>query len=332
MTARSISPRACGSPRRPRLWQKDLTGRLVHWIEVGQPEERRLVKASGRADKVSVYAFSHGAPAWWAGLGPRRPGRQRRRLARALRAEPGARLAGATQHAAADQPPGRASSGLPTDRARSKCIRAASRRRRRERRRDRDGRRRPRRGGRRARLLVRRIRERRIRQRSQGLVRQGRRLRCGNPRSLRRADRASAARRAEAWAGAVETALAQVLLLDQFTRNAYRSTPRSFAGDARALAAASRMVGARQDQALPAFKRCFVYLPFEHAESLAMQDEAVRLLRRLCDESPDASSMLDYAHRHRAVIERLGRLPHRNDILGRRSTPTGLSGAAGSGF
>jgi uncharacterized protein YaeQ len=52
-------------PEEAELWQKDLTGRLVHWIEVGQPEERRLVKASGRADRVSVYAFSHGAPAWW---------------------------------------------------------------------------------------------------------------------------------------------------------------------------------------------------------------------------------------------------------------------------
>ena len=68
--------------RGAELWQKDLTGRLVHWIEVGQPEERRLVKASGRADRVSVYAFSHGAPAWWAGLvGAGRARRQRRRLA-----------------------------------------------------------------------------------------------------------------------------------------------------------------------------------------------------------------------------------------------------------
>jgi uncharacterized protein YaeQ len=58
-------------PEEPELWQKDLTGRLVHWIEVGQPEERRLVKASGRADQVSVYAFSHGAPAWWAALSSR---------------------------------------------------------------------------------------------------------------------------------------------------------------------------------------------------------------------------------------------------------------------
>ncbi|MEP6739293.1 MAG: YaeQ family protein [Caldimonas sp.] len=58
-------------PDEPELWQKDLTGRLLHWIEVGQPEEKRLVKASGKADRVSVYAFSHGAPAWWASLSGR---------------------------------------------------------------------------------------------------------------------------------------------------------------------------------------------------------------------------------------------------------------------
>ena len=57
-------------PDEPELWHKDLTGRIVHWIEVGQPEERRLMKASGRADRVSVYAFSH-AQAWWAGLSGR---------------------------------------------------------------------------------------------------------------------------------------------------------------------------------------------------------------------------------------------------------------------
>ncbi|MDQ6628062.1 MAG: YaeQ family protein [Pseudomonadota bacterium] len=55
-------------PDEPELWQKDLTGRIVQWIEVGQPEERRLVKASGRAERVCVYAFGHSAPTWWAGL------------------------------------------------------------------------------------------------------------------------------------------------------------------------------------------------------------------------------------------------------------------------
>ena len=124
----------------------------------------------------------------------------------------------------------------------------------------------------------------------------------------------------EAWSAEPRSALAQVIVLDQFTRNAFRGTPRSFAGDARALAAASRMVGARQDEALPPFMRGFVYLPFEHAEGLAMQDEAIRLFTRLVSEAPEHGDMLDYAHRHRDVIERFGRFPHRNDILGRQST------------
>ena len=58
-------------PDEPELWQKDLTGRIVQWIEVGQPEERRLAKASGRAGRVSVFAFGTAAAAWWAGLGSR---------------------------------------------------------------------------------------------------------------------------------------------------------------------------------------------------------------------------------------------------------------------
>jgi len=124
----------------------------------------------------------------------------------------------------------------------------------------------------------------------------------------------------EAWADEPRSALAQILLLDQFTRNAYRGTARSFAGDARALAAATRMVGSRQDEALAPFMRAFVYLPFEHAEGLAMQDEAIRLFTRLVGEAPEHADMLDYAHRHRDVIERFGRFPHRNEILGRQST------------
>ena len=124
----------------------------------------------------------------------------------------------------------------------------------------------------------------------------------------------------ESWADAPRSALAQILLLDQFTRNAFRGTARAFAGDARALAAASRMVGARQDESLPAFMRGFVYLPFEHAEGLAMQDEAIRLFTRLVGEAPEHADMLDYAHRHRDVIRRFGRFPHRNEILGRQST------------
>jgi len=124
----------------------------------------------------------------------------------------------------------------------------------------------------------------------------------------------------EAWGDESRSSLAQILLLDQFTRNAFRGTARSFAGDARALAAASRMVGSRQDEALLPFMRGFVYMPFEHAEGLAMQDEAIRLFTKLVNEAPEQADMLDYAHRHRDVIERFGRFPHRNEILGRQST------------
>jgi uncharacterized protein (DUF924 family) len=138
----------------------------------------------------------------------------------------------------------------------------------------------------------------------------------------------------EDWGDAAPSALAQVLLLDQFTRNAFRGTPRAFAGDRRALAAASRMVGLRHDEELATFMRGFVYLPFEHAEGLAMQDEAIRLLTRLVAADPSQQSMLVYAVRHRAIIERFGRFPHRNDILGRQSTAEEIAflRQPGSGF
>ena len=129
------------------------------------------------------------------------------------------------------------------------------------------------------------------------------------------------------WSQQPASALAQIVLLDQFTRNVFRDTPRAFAGDARALAAATAMVGQRQDEALPTLQRCFVYMPFEHAEGAGAQDEAVRLFTRLADAAAstalatDLRSMLDYAQRHRAVIRRFGRFPHRNAILGRHSTP-----------
>ena len=113
----------------------------------------------------------------------------------------------------------------------------------------------------------------------------------------------------ESWGAAARSALAQVLLLDQFTRNAFRGTPRAFAGDPRALAAASRMVGLRQD-------------------------EAIRLFTRLVALDPAQQSMLDFAWKHRAIIERFGRFPHRNDILGRQSTAEEIEflKQPGSGF
>ena len=138
----------------------------------------------------------------------------------------------------------------------------------------------------------------------------------------------------DAWSALAPAALARIVVLDQFTRNAFRGDRRAFAGDAQALAAASAAVGARLDEALPPFMRAFVYMPFEHAEGMAMQDEAVRLFTRLVAIAPEQASMLDYAHRHRAVIERFGRFPHRNAALGRQSTAEELAFIAtpGSGF
>ena len=124
----------------------------------------------------------------------------------------------------------------------------------------------------------------------------------------------------EGWAAWAEPALAQILVLDQFTRNALRGTARAFAGDSRALSAAQALVGARLDEALPARMRAFAYMPFEHAEGLASQAESVRLFTRLAGDDSSLHDMLDYALRHRAVIERFGRFPHRNEILGRAST------------
>ncbi len=136
------------------------------------------------------------------------------------------------------------------------------------------------------------------------------------------------------WAADALSALAQILLLDQFTRNAFRGTARAFAGDARALAAASRMVGSRQDEALPTFMRSFVYMPFEHAEGLATQDEALRLFKRLVAGTDDPQKLVDFAECHRAIVERFGRFPHRNDILGRQSTAEEIEflKQPGSGF
>jgi uncharacterized protein (DUF924 family) len=115
--------------------------------------------------------------------------------------------------------------------------------------------------------------------------------------------------------------LARILVLDQFTRNAWRDTPQSFAGDTLALTAARQLVDSGAHTALPPLQRAFVYMPFEHAEDAFMQERAVELFTVLALEHPGFDDMLDYAHRHRGVIARFGRFPHRNAILGRASTP-----------
>jgi uncharacterized protein (DUF924 family) len=122
------------------------------------------------------------------------------------------------------------------------------------------------------------------------------------------------------WQESPDSALALILLLDQFTRNIFRDSPRAFAGDPLALATARSLVASGRDQALPPLRRAFAYMPFEHAEDLAAQDEAVRLFTPLAEQAPFLAEMLDYAHRHRVIVARFGRFPHRNAVLGRVST------------
>ena len=119
-----------------------------------------------------------------------------------------------------------------------------------------------------------------------------------------------------------EALLARILLLDQFTRNVFRGTPRAFAGDAKALQIAETLVAAGRDKNLSPWQRWFAYLPFEHSESLLDQERSVALFAALAREMQHEAfdSARDYAVRHREVIARFGRFPHRNAILGREST------------
>jgi len=129
-------------------------------------------------------------------------------------------------------------------------------------------------------------------------------------------------------------ALARILVLDQFTRNIYRGTPKAFAGDTLALEAALAIDNSGANQTLPAVQRAFSYMPFEHAENLSMQDRSVILFDKLAASATGFESMFDYAKRHRDVIRKFGRFPHRNDILGRTSTPEEVEflKTPGSGF
>jgi uncharacterized protein (DUF924 family) len=114
--------------------------------------------------------------------------------------------------------------------------------------------------------------------------------------------------------------LARVLLLDQFTRNMFRDTPRAFEGDAQALVMAAAAVDAGHDRALDRYERWFLYLPFEHAENSAAQERSLELFGTLTTETGD-HSLLEWAEKHAAIVRRFGRYPHRNAILGRASTP-----------
>jgi uncharacterized protein (DUF924 family) len=130
----------------------------------------------------------------------------------------------------------------------------------------------------------------------------------------------------EAWLEAPHSRLAYVIVLDQFSRNMFRDTPRAFEGDATALRVAADGVERGMDRSLHGHERVFFYMPFMHSEQLAVQERGVELFTALRDQSEGrvreaVAGNVDYAKRHRDMIARWGRFPHRNRILGRPSTP-----------
>ncbi len=110
--------------------------------------------------------------------------------------------------------------------------------------------------------------------------------------------------------------LALVIVLDQFSRNIHRATPAAFASDAHARELADHALREGYDRAILPVQRWFLYLPFEHSESLADQERAVALFEAL-PASPGRDTVIAYAHQHHEIIARFGRFPHRNEILGR---------------
>ncbi|MCR9091818.1 DUF924 family protein [Algiphilus sp.] len=131
------------------------------------------------------------------------------------------------------------------------------------------------------------------------------------------------------WRADARGRLAEILVLDQFSRNIYRDRPEAFACDALALGLAQEAVACGADDALPPEARSFLYMPYMHSESPIIHAEAERLFAQ-----PGLENSLDFERRHREIIERFGRYPHRNAILGRESTSEerAFLQQAGSGF
>ena len=136
----------------------------------------------------------------------------------------------------------------------------------------------------------------------------------------------AASDRLAAWAAGPRRRLSLILLLDQFPRHMFRGTARAFDYDAQALALTLSGMQSAADGALDPIERLFFYMPLEHAENLEAQDESVAAFRRLLAEVPRElhapfADVLGFAQGHRSIIERFGRFPHRNALLGRPSTP-----------
>lgn len=123
-----------------------------------------------------------------------------------------------------------------------------------------------------------------------------------------------------AWRATPEGRLAEILVLDQFSRNVFRDTPRAFAQDGLALILAQELVALGQDQTLPITQRRFAYMPYMHSESALIHSQAMQLFAQ-----PGMESTLEYEGRHQAIVQRFGRFPHRNAILGRTSSAAELT-------
>jgi uncharacterized protein (DUF924 family) len=129
------------------------------------------------------------------------------------------------------------------------------------------------------------------------------------------------------WERTAEGALALVIVLDQFSRNMFRASARTYAADPPARAVADRALQHGFDRAVAADLRTFFYLPFMHSEALADQERCVALYRELAD-----AESLRYAEDHADIIRRFGRFPHRNAVLGRETTADEQAFLAGGGF
>jgi uncharacterized protein (DUF924 family) len=123
-----------------------------------------------------------------------------------------------------------------------------------------------------------------------------------------------------AWRATPEGRLAEIIVLDQFSRNVYRATKQAFAQDALALVLAQELVTSGQDRGLPMAQRAFAYMPYMHSESALVHAQAAALFSQ-----PGMEGNLDFELRHKAIIDRFGRYPHRNAILGRTSSAQELA-------
>lgn len=137
---------------------------------------------------------------------------------------------------------------------------------------------------------------------------------------------AAARREHDHWCGSAEGVLALAILLDQYPRNAFRGTGHMYATDPLARMFARRAIDLGHDAAVEPALRLFLYLPFAHSEDIADQDRSVALAATLKPPNPD------HARRHRGIIARFGRFPHRNPILGRETTPEEQAYLDGGGY